>query len=223
MPTKCCWVQGDPRQADQRTQSFHFAIVIDQSLDPAARALKRQAPCLCMHSGSEAERIDASGLRAVEVIICMITRDFSVISMTSQASLSLSLSLLLLLLLLLTKVTHAQYRKRFRASYNTFSLITFFGYNYMISRASVFLDSSEHIIRFHICSCGRLLPGYDKRFFLQRACCCQGKEVAPVDHIRSKGLSSRLTTGSKIRLTAGFEPCPQGPAPSSLAAAHSPF
>ena len=44
----------------------------------------------------------------------MITRDFSVISMTSQASLSLSLSLSLLL----TKVTHAQYRKRFRASYN---------------------------------------------------------------------------------------------------------
>ena len=31
--------------------------------------------------------------------------------MTSQASLSLSL--------LLTKVTHAQYRKRFRVSYNT--------------------------------------------------------------------------------------------------------
>ena len=40
----------------------------------------------------------------------MITRDFSVISMTSQASLSLSP--------LLTKVTHAQYRKRYRASYN---------------------------------------------------------------------------------------------------------
>ena len=42
--------------------------------------------------------------------------------MMSQASLSLSLSLslllLLLLLLLLTKVTDAQYRKRFRASYN---------------------------------------------------------------------------------------------------------
>ena len=60
------------------------------------------------------ERVDAyayaQGQRAVEVIICMITRDFSVISMTSQASLSLSL--------LLTKVTHAQYRKRFRASYN---------------------------------------------------------------------------------------------------------
>ena len=57
----------------------------------------------------------------------------------------------------------------------------------------------------------------------QRGCCCQGKEVVPVDHIRGKGLSSRLTSGLKIRLTAGFEPCPQGPTPSSLAAAHSPF
>ena len=62
------------------------------------------------------ERVDALGQRAVEVIICMITRDFSVISMTSQASLSLSLSLLL------TKVTHAQYRKRFRASYNAMTI-----------------------------------------------------------------------------------------------------
>ena len=35
---------GDQRQADQRTQSFHFAVVIHQSLDPAARSLKRQAP-----------------------------------------------------------------------------------------------------------------------------------------------------------------------------------
>ena len=40
---------------------------------------------------------------------------------------------------------------------------------------------------------------------------------------QGKGLSSRRTSGSKISLTAGFEPCPQGPAPSSLAAAHSPF
>ena len=43
---------GDPRQADQRTQSFHFPIVIHQSLDPAARALKRQAPCLYMPSST---------------------------------------------------------------------------------------------------------------------------------------------------------------------------
>ena len=46
-------------------------------------------------AGAGSERVDAYayafGQRAVEVIICMITRDFSVISMTSQASLSLSL------------------------------------------------------------------------------------------------------------------------------------
>ena len=88
----------------------------------------------------------------------------------------------------------------------------------MISRASILLDSllSEHIIRYHMCPSGRLIPGYHTRFFLQRGCCCQGKEVVPVDHIRGRGLSSRLTSGSKIRLTAGFEPCPQGPAPSSF-------
>ena len=66
------------------------------------------------------------------------------------------------------------------------------------------------------CPWGRLIPGYHTRFFLQRGCCCQGKEVVPVDHIRGKGLSSRLTSGSKIRLTAGVELCPQGPAPSSF-------
>ena len=114
--------------------------------------------------------------------------------------------------------------------YHTFSHTTFLGYNHMKSRASVVLDSlcyahyailtmsSEHIIRCHMCPWGRLLPGYLTRFFLQsRGCCCQGKEVVPVGHIRG------LTSGSKIRLTAGLEPRPQGPAPSSLAAAHSPF
>ena len=86
----------------------------------------------------------------------------------------------------------------------------------MISRAPVFLDSllSVHIIRCHMCPWGRLLPGYNTQFFLQRGCCCQGKEVVPIDHIRGKGLSSR----SKIRLTAGFEPCLQGP---GWAASHS--
>ena len=34
---------GDLRQTDQRTQSFHFPIVIHQSLDPAARS-SAQAP-----------------------------------------------------------------------------------------------------------------------------------------------------------------------------------
>ena len=89
---------SDPRQADQRTQNAKLPlplIVIHQSLDPAARALKRQAPYLYMHfeHSTGSERVDAQGLRTVEVIICMITRDFSVISMTSQVSLSLFLSL----------------------------------------------------------------------------------------------------------------------------------
>ena len=92
--------------------------------------------------------------------------------------------------------------------YHTFSHITFLDYNHMNSRASVLLDSllSEHIIRYHMCPWGRLLPGYRTRFFLQRGCCCQGKEVVPVDHTWGKGLSSCLTSGLKIRLTAGFEP-----------------
>ena len=63
---------GGPRQVDQRTQSFPFPIVIHQSLDPSARALKRQAPCLYMQSrtrkaqNASTRRVDA----AVEVIIC---------------------------------------------------------------------------------------------------------------------------------------------------------
>ena len=91
---------GDPRQSDQRTQSFHFPTVVHQSLDATLllnRALncKRQAPSLynVMLRSSSARQAQTLGRRAVEVIICMITRDFSVISMTSQASLSLSLSL----------------------------------------------------------------------------------------------------------------------------------
>ena len=113
---------GDPRPSEQRTQSFHFPIVVHQSLDPAAQS-SAQAPSslsfIYMHFEVRAldklrTRVDALGQRAVEVIICMITRDFSVMSMTSRASLSLSLSLSLPL----TKLTDAQYRKRFRASYN---------------------------------------------------------------------------------------------------------
>ena len=88
---------GDPRQSDQRTQSFHFPIVVHQSLDPAAQSSAQAPSSFYMHFEVRAlDRLRTRrrvGLRAVEVIICMITRDFSVISMTSQASLSLSLSL----------------------------------------------------------------------------------------------------------------------------------
>ena len=83
--------------------------------------------------------------------------------------------------------------------YHMFSHITFLGYNHMNSRASVLLDSplSEHIIRYHMCPWGRLIPGYHTRFFLQRGCCCQGKEVVPVDHIRGKGSVPVLPLGRK--------------------------
>ena len=75
---------------------------------------------------------------------------------------------------------------------------------YLRDLQSVFLYSllSEHIIRCHMCPWRRLLPGYNTRFSPRRGCCCQGKEVVPVNHIRGKGLSSRLTSGSKVRLTA---------------------
>ena len=113
MPTKCCWVVHgrltSERKASPSRSSFinHSTLLLEGS--------SAKLPGLYMHSrtrqaqNASTRRVDAPS----RYIICMITRDFSVISMTSQASLSLSL-----LLLLLTKVTDAQYRKRFRASYN---------------------------------------------------------------------------------------------------------
>ena len=90
-----CWkhvnemVLGDPRQAHQRTQSFHFSSSFINHSYPAA-----QAPSsLCLHAlehSTGSERVDAFGRHAVEVIICMITRDFRVISIdVSSVSLSL--------------------------------------------------------------------------------------------------------------------------------------
>ena len=127
--------------ADQRMQSFHFPIVIHQSLDPAARALKRQAPSsLSLHAlehSTGSERVDVLG----KGVLCTAkekpffsdtqhplvgsTRrrgnhmhDRSRFQRDIDDVTGVSLSLSLLQLLLLTKVTHAQYRKRFRASYN---------------------------------------------------------------------------------------------------------
>ena len=94
------------RQAHQRTQSL-----------PSATHRHSSITRLCCSSAQAPSFLYSStrSRRAVEVIICMITRDFSVISIdVTGVSLSLSLSLSLLL----TKVTHAQYRKRFRVSYN---------------------------------------------------------------------------------------------------------
>ena len=45
---------GDPRQSDQRTQSFHFPIVVHQSLDPAAQS-SAQAPSSLSLLGSSVQ------------------------------------------------------------------------------------------------------------------------------------------------------------------------
>ena len=57
------------------------------------------------------------------------------------------------------------------------------------------------------CILGGGFPGYDTRFSLPRGCCCQGKEVVSVNHIKGKRFLSRLTFGSKMRLIARIEPC----------------
>ena len=94
-------VLGDPRHAHQRTQSFHFALPHRHSANTRPCCSSAQSPSslstslhALKHSTSGSERVDALGRRAVEVIICMITRDFSVISNdVTGVSLSLSLSL----------------------------------------------------------------------------------------------------------------------------------
>ena len=114
MSTKWYWVNHGRLTSERKAYTSHLHSSITRP-SPAARALKHQAACLIHEQSTGSERVDAFGLRAVEVIICMITRDFSVISIDiTGVSLSLSLSLPL------TKVTHAQYRKRFRTSYNIY-------------------------------------------------------------------------------------------------------
>ena len=90
MPTKCCWViygrLTSERKASTSPPSFinHSTLLLD-------RALKRQAPRLSLRALDRLRmrRRVYQGQRADLVIICMITCDFSLISMTSQASLSL--------------------------------------------------------------------------------------------------------------------------------------
>ena len=95
-------VLGDPRprHAHQRTQSFHFALPHRHSANTRPCCSSAQAPSslsTSLHAlkhSTGSKRVDALGRRAVEVIICMITRDFSVIlNDITGVSLSLSLSL----------------------------------------------------------------------------------------------------------------------------------
>ena len=94
MPTKCSWAIHGSLTSERKASTSPSSFINHSIL------LSAQAPSsvlvftlTCTSKFEHSERVDALDLRAVEVIICMITRDFSVISMTSQASLSLSLSL----------------------------------------------------------------------------------------------------------------------------------
>ena len=88
-------VLGDARQAHQRTQSLHFPSSFINHSTIACCSSAQTPSSLSVHEHSTGSgRVDTLGLRAVEVIICMITRDFSVISIdVTGVSLSLSLSL----------------------------------------------------------------------------------------------------------------------------------
>ena len=126
MPTKCCSVIHSRLTSERKashssiTRPCCSSAQAPSSLSLHAHALEHST---LSRQAQNASTCSLLGRRDVEVIICMITRDFSVISNdVTGVSLSLSLSLSLLpLLLLLTKVTHAQYRKRFRASYTKLS------------------------------------------------------------------------------------------------------
>ena len=101
---------GDPwRLTSERKASISQSSSINHSTLLLERS---RAELLVVLHGLEhstgSERVDAWGLRAVKVIICMITRDLSVITIDVTG----------VFLYCSQKVTHAQYRNRFRASYN---------------------------------------------------------------------------------------------------------
>ena len=54
---------GDPRQSDQRTQSFHFLIVVHQSLDPAAQSSAQAPSSLSLHMHFEVRALDRLRVR----------------------------------------------------------------------------------------------------------------------------------------------------------------
>ena len=123
MPTKCCWVIHGSLTSERKASTSPSGVV-HQSLDPAAQS-SAQAPSSLslqvMHF--EVRALDRLRVRTRQRVAIGSTRcrgnhmhDHSRfqrdINDVTGVSLSLSLSLPL------TKVTDAQYRKCFRASYN---------------------------------------------------------------------------------------------------------
>ena len=117
MPTKCCWVIHGSLTSEHKASTSPSSFINHSTL-LLHRALKRQAPCLyiCMHFEVRAldrlvrtrRRVRSTRRRGNHMHDhWRFQRD---INDVTGVSLSLSLPL--------TKVTDAQYRKRFRASYN---------------------------------------------------------------------------------------------------------
>ena len=118
MPTKCCWVIHGSLTSERKASTSPSSF-INHSILLLNRALKRQAPCFYMHFEVRAldrlrtrRRVGSTRRRGNHM------HDHSRFQRDINDVTGVSLSLSLSLSLPLTKVTDAQYRKRFRASYN---------------------------------------------------------------------------------------------------------
>ena len=70
---------------------------------------------------------------------------------------------------------------------------------------------------------GGSFPVNANGFSSKRGCCCQGKEVVPVDQIRGKGSVPVVPLGRKLVWQPVLSRAPKDPHLAVLAAAHSPF
>ena len=151
MPTKCCWVIHGSLTSERKASTSPSSFINHPTL-LLNRALKRQAPCFYMHFEVRAldrlrtrRRVGSTGRRANHMHDhSRFQRD---INDVTGVSFSLSLPL--------TKVTDAQCRKRFRASYNMYylalSVTGLHGMNWLVNQL-LFLSYSHDNWRW------RLLP-----------------------------------------------------------------
>ena len=118
MPTKCCWVIPGSLTSERKASTFPSSFINHSTL-LLNQALKRQAPCLYMHFEVRAldrlrmrRRLGSTRRRGNHNYAWSLA--ISAWYQWRHRRLSLSLPL--------TKVTDAQYRKRFRASYNKMNI-----------------------------------------------------------------------------------------------------
>ena len=132
MPTKCCWVIHGSLTSERKASTSPLSFINHSTL-LLNRALKRQTPCLLRYMHFEVRALDRLRVRTRRRVGSTRRRGNHVhdhsrfqrdINDVTGVSLSLSLSLPL------TKVTDAQYRKRFRASYNKYIKFFALGFNW---------------------------------------------------------------------------------------------